>query len=338
MSITATGAYLLRRLGTGLLTLLIASFLVYFATAALPGDVAQQLLGQDATEEALAAMREELGIEQSIWLGYFGWLGGILTGNFGTSLVSGEPVTDIVLGAFGNTLLIAVPAILLGITLSVALGVIAAARRGRAADSGISLTTLVAMSIPEFVVATVLVMVFAIALPLFPAVVLPGSEAGAADLLPAIWLPIVTLVMAMAAYIVRSTRSSTIDTMAGEFARTAELKGLRRRQVLARHVVPNALLPVLPVIAINVAWLMGGVVVVETIFNYPGMGAVMIDAVSTRDLPVLQAIAIITAVVYVVANITADLLSMWIDPRQRRTSRTPRDTEHAADETQEAAA
>lgn len=338
MSITSTGAYILRRLGTGLVTLLIASFLVYFATAALPGDVAQQLLGQDATEEALAAMREELGIDQSVWLGYLAWLGGILTGDFGTSLVSGEPVTEVVLGAFGNTLLIAVPAILIGITLSVTLGVIAAVRRGRAADSGISLTTLVAMSIPEFVVATVLVMVFAIALPLFPAVVLPGSEAGAADLLPAIWLPIVTLVLAMAAYIVRATRSSTIDTMAGEFARTAELKGLRRRQVLARHVVPNALLPVLPVIAINVAWLMGGVVVVETIFNYPGMGAVMIEAVSTRDLPVLQAIAIITAVVYVVANLMADLLSMWIDPRQRRTPRAARGAEPAADQNQEAAA
>lgn len=330
MSISSTGTYILRRLGTGLVTLLIASFLVYFATAALPGDVAQQLLGQDATEEALAAMREDLGIEQSVWLGYLSWLSGILTGDFGSSLVSEEPVAGMVFAAFGNTLLIAVPAILLGITLSVALGVIAAVRRGKAADSGISLSTLVAMSIPEFVVATLLVLVFAIALPVFPAVVLSGAEAGIGDLLPAIWLPIVTLVLAMAAYIVRATRSSTIDTLAGEFSRTAELKGLRRRHVLIRHVVPNALLPVLPVIAINIAWLMGGVVVVETIFNYPGMGAVMIDSVSTRDLPVLQAIALITAVVYVVANLAADLLSMLIDPRQRRTASAPAKTPEEA--------
>lgn len=324
MTFTTTGGYVLRRLGTGLVTLLIASFLVYFATAALPGDVAQQLLGQDATEEALAAMREDLGLNQGVWVGYFSWLGGLVTGDFGTSLVSGEPVTDVVLGAFGNTLLIAVPAIVLGITLSVVLGVIAAVRRGRAADSTISLTTLIAMSIPEFVVATVLVMLFAIAVPIFPAVVLPGAEATFGDLFPAIWLPILTLMLAMSAYIVRATRSSTIDTMALEFARTAELKGLPRRQVLTRHVVPNALLPVLPVIAINIAWLMGGVVVVETIFNYPGMGAVMIESVSTRDLPVLQAIALITAVVYVLANLIADLFSMWIDPRQRNTPRARR--------------
>ncbi|NLS10487.1 ABC transporter permease [Nesterenkonia sp. MY13] len=324
--------FILRRLLTGLVTLLIASFLVYFATAALPGDVAQQLLGQDATEEAVAAMREELGIEQSVWLGYLSWLGGIITGDFGTSLVSQEPVSEIVFGAFGNTLLIAVPAILIGVVLSVLLGVIAAVRRGRAADSGISVGTLVAMSIPEFVIATLLVLIFAIALPVFPAVVLSGSEATLGELLPAIWLPIITLVLAMAAYIVRATRSSTIDMMAGEFARTAELKGLRRRQVLTRHVVPNALLPVLPVIAINIAWLMGGVVVVESIFNYPGMGALMIESVSTRDLPVLQAIAIITAVVYVLANLAADLLSMIIDPRQRRTSGTvsAKTTEEAA--------
>lgn len=324
--------FILRRLLTGLVTLLIASFLVYFATAALPGDVAQQLLGQDATEEAVAAMREQLGIEQSVWLGYLSWLGGIITGDFGTSLVSQEPVSEIVFGAFGNTLLIAVPAILIGVVLSVLLGVIAAVRRGRAADSGISVGTLVAMSIPEFVIATLLVLIFAIALPVFPAVVLSGNEATLGELLPAIWLPIITLVLAMAAYIVRATRSSTIDMMAGEFARTAELKGLRRRQVLTRHVVPNALLPVLPVIAINIAWLMGGVVVVESIFNYPGMGALMIESVSTRDLPVLQAIAIITAVVYVLANLAADLLSMIIDPRQRRTPGTvsAKTTEEAA--------
>lgn len=314
---------ILRRLATGLITLLIASFLVYFATSALPGDVAKQLLGQDATDEALEAMREQLGIDQGVWIGYFGWLAGIFAGDFGTSLVSAEPVSEIVFGAFGNTLLIAIPAILLGVTVSVLLGVMAAVRRGRGTDNAISVTTLVAMSIPEFVVATVLVLIFAIAIPIFPAVVLSGSEAGLGELLPAIWLPILTLVLAMAAYIVRSTRSSTIDTMATEFARAAELKGLRRRDVLTRHVVPNALLPVLPVIAINIAWLMGGVVVVETIFNYPGMGALMIDAVSTRDLPVLQAIAIITAIVYVIANMAADLLSMWIDPRQRRSGSAP---------------
>lgn len=313
---------LIRRILTSVVTLLLASFLVYFATSALPGDVAQQLLGQDATEEALAQMREDLGLEQSVWAGYAAWLGGILTGDLGTSLVSGEPVAGIIGGAFGNTLLIAVPAIVIGVALSLALGVAAAVRRGRGADTSISMISLAAMSIPEFVIATLLVLLFAIAMPVFPAVVLMGDDAGIGDLLPAVWLPVVTLVLVMAAYIIRAMRSSTIDTMATEYALTAELKGLRRRDVLLRHVVPTALLPVLPVIAINIAWLLGGVVVVETIFNYPGLGALMIDSVSTRDLPVLQAIAIVTATVYVSVNLVADLLAMLIDPRQRGTTRS----------------
>ncbi|GAB3847129.1 ABC transporter permease [Nesterenkonia populi] len=257
-------------------------------------------------------------MEQNVWVGYLGWLGGILTLDFGTSLVRGGPVDEMVFSAFGNSLLIAVPAILIGVTLSVLLGVTAAARRGRAADTGISVSTLVAMSIPEFVTATLLVLLFAITIPVFPAVMLTGPDAGVAELLPGIWLPIITLVLAMAAYIVRAMRSSTIDVMAAEFARTAELKGLSRRRVLFRHVIPHALMPVLPVIAINIAWLMGGVVVVETVFNYPGMGGLLIDSVSTRDLPVLQAIAIITAIIYVGANLVADLISMMIDPRLRR--------------------
>lgn len=308
---------ILRRLGTGLLTLLLASFFVYFATSALPGDVAQQLLGQDATEESLAALRAQLGLETNVWLGYLGWLSGAVVGDFGESLVSGEPVSQIVLGAFGNTLMIALPAITIGVPVTIFLGVLAGVKRGAGTDSAISLSSLIVMSIPEFVVATLLVLAFAIAIPIFPAVVLTGAEATFSELFPAIWLPVLVLVFAMAAYIVRSTRSSTIDTMSTEFVKAAELKGLRRRDVLIRHVLPTALLPVLPVIAINVAWLMGGVVVVETVFNYPGIGALMIDAVSTRDLPVLQAIAVLTAVVYVIANLVADVVAVWVDPKQR---------------------
>lgn len=307
----------LRRLATSVVTLLLASFLVFFAVQALPGDVAQQLLGQDATPEALEALRESLGLETNVWLRYVLWVGGAVTGDFGTSLVSGEPVWSTLWTAFGNTLLIAVPAIVVGVALSLVLGVVAAARRGRNADTGISVLTLVLMSIPEFVVATVLVLVLAIAVPVFPAVALEGPNASWSDLLPVIWLPALTLVLTMSAYIVRAMRSATIDTLATEFATTAELKGVPRRAVVWRHVVPSALLPVLPVVSINVAWLMGGVVVVESIFNYPGLGKLMIDSVSTRDLPVLQAIAVLSALVYVLSNLAADLLALALDPRQR---------------------
>jgi peptide/nickel transport system permease protein len=307
----------LTRLGTAVITLLLASFFVFMAVQALPGDVAQQLLGQNATPKAVATMRAKLGLDHNVWLRYLDWLGHAVRGDFGTSLVSGESVSSTLWTAFAHTLLIAIPAIVIGILLSVVLGILAGARRGTATDSGVSVIALLAMSIPEFVVSTVLVLIFAIALPIFPAVVLDGARSTITELIPAAVLPAITLIIAMAAYIIRATRSSTIDILATEFATTATLKGVPRRRVLWRHVVPSAILPVLPVISINVAWLLGGVVVVESIFNYPGVGKLMIDSVSTRDLPMLEAIAVLSALIYVVVNLVADLLALAADPRQR---------------------
>ncbi|SDS65519.1 ABC transporter permease [Microlunatus soli] len=307
----------LTRLATAVVTLLLASFFVFMAVQALPGDVAEQLLGQNATPKAVATLRGQLGLDQNVWLRYLDWLGHAVRGDFGKSLVSGESVSATLWTAFGHTLLIALPAIVIGVLLSVVLGILAGARRGTAADSGISVIALLAMSIPEFVVATVLVLIFAIALPIFPAVVLDGPRATISQLIPTAVLPAITLIIAMAAYIIRSTRSSTIDVLATEFATTATLKGVPRRRVLWRHVVPSAILPVLPVISINVAWLLGGVVVVESIFNYPGVGKLMIDSVSTRDLPMLEAIAVLSAMIYVLVNLAADLLALAADPRQR---------------------
>lgn len=311
---------ILLRLASAVATLFLAAFFVFFAVQALPGDVAQQLLGQNATPDAVAALREKLGLDTNVWGRFVSWVGHAVTGDFGTSLVSGESVSREVWTAFSHTLLLAVPAIVVGILLTLVLGVVAGSRRGTASDSTISVLALVAMSIPEFVIATVLVLIFAIALPLFPAVVLGGRAADLSELVPAAVLPALTLVISMAAYIVRAMRSSTIDGLASEYALTAELKGVPRRRVLWRHVVPSAILPVLPVISINVAWLLGGVVVVESVFNYPGLGKLMIDSVSTRDLPVLQAIAVLSALVYVSVNLLADLLSLVADPRQRTAS------------------
>jgi len=323
----------LRRVGIAVLTIVLASLFVFLAVQALPGDVAQQLLGQNATPEAVKALRAALGLDQNVWVRYGQWLLGAVHGDFGTSLVSGEPVAPTLFRAFGNSMLIAVPAMLIGITLSLTLGVIAGVRRGRSSDRIISIVSLVVMSVPEFMVATVLVLLFAIGIPLFPAVVLRGSDATFGELLPTIWLPIIVLTLAMAAYIVRTARSSTIDVMAAEFVTTAELKGLTMRRVVWRHVVPSALLPTLTVIALNVAWLLGGVVVVENVFNYPGMGTLMLQSVFNRDLPTIEAIALLSAMVYVLCNLAADLVALVLDPRlrtRRRRARARTSTRRAA--------
>ncbi|NUU52109.1 ABC transporter permease [Curtobacterium luteum] len=313
----------LRRLGIAVLTVVLASLFVFLAVQALPGDVAQQLLGQNATPEAVQQLRASLGLDRNVWLRYLEWLGGAVHGDFGTSLVSGSPVAPTLFTAFRNSMLIAVPAMLVGVTLSLFLGVVAGVRRGRTTDRVVSVVSLVVMSVPEFMVATVLVLCFAIGLPLFPAVVLRGSDATVGELLPTIWLPITVLTLAMAAYIVRTARSSTIDVMASEFVTTAELKGLPIRRVVWKHALPSALLPTLTVIALNVAWLLGGVVVVENVFNYPGMGKLMLESVYDRDLPTIEAIALLSAVAYVVCNLVADLVALALDPklrtRQRRT-------------------
>lgn len=309
---------LVRRLAASIVTVVLASAFVFLGVQALPGDVASQLLGQDATPDAVATLREQLGLDQPAWQRYLDWLGGLVQGDLGTSLVTGTGVGEQVWPALRNTALIAVVAIVVGITASLVLGVLAGLYRDRWPDGIISGVSLVGMSVPEFVVATVLVLLFAIVWPVFPAVVLEGRDATVAELLPAVWLPAAALGIAMAAYIVRMARSATIDVMASEFVQTAELKGLSRRRVVLRHALPSALLPTLNVIALNVAWLFGGVVVVENVINYPGIGTLMLQSVSTRDLPVLQAIAVISAVVYVLCNLAADLAALALDPRQRK--------------------
>lgn len=308
---------ILLRLGTAVLTVVLAATLVFLAIQALPGDVAQQVLGQDATPEAVEAMRTQLGLDRPVFTRYLEWLGGMVTGDFGTSLVTGQPVIDDLAVRLRNTLLIAVPTLVLGVLLAMFLGVIAGLNRDRRADQIISGVALVGMSIPEFVTATVGVLLFAITIPLLPAVVIDGDQATVGELLPFLALPIIVLTISMTAYILRMTRTGVIDAMASEYVTTAMLKGVRRRDVVVRHALPTAVLPTLNIIAINVAWLIGGVVVVESVFNYPGLGSYMIEAVHNRDLPVIQSVAVVTATIYSLANLAADVGAMLLDPRQR---------------------
>lgn len=309
--------FVTRRIGAMLLTVALASLLVFLALQALPGDVATQVLGQDATPAAKAALREQLHLDQPAWERYLSWVWHALHGDLGTSLASGDLVSSLIGTHLRNTLLIAGVAVVVGVLLSLVLGVVAGVLRDRWPDHLISGISLVGMSVPEFVVATLLVLAFSIAVPVFPAVVLDDASAPLRDLLPAVWLPAVALAIALSAYIVRMARAGVVDTMASEHVTTARLKGLSPGRVLLRHALPSALLPAINVIAITIAWLIGGVVVVESVFNYPGIGKLMLDSVYDRDLPVLQAIAVLSAVVYALTNLAADLMAMLLNPRLR---------------------
>jgi peptide/nickel transport system permease protein len=309
--------FIARRVLSAIGTLVLSSVLVFLAVQALPGDVATQILGKDATPDAVAALRKTLHLDQPAWERYLHWVGGALHGDFGTSLVSSQPVGSEVGTYLRNSLLIAIVTVVFAVTGSLVLGIVAGLYRDRWPDTLISTVSLVGMSIPEFVVATLLVLVFSVTVPVLPAVVLYGPDATVSQLLPAIWLPAIALAVVMAAYIIRMARTSVIDVMASEYVTTARLKGVSGWRVVTRHALPSALLPTLHVIALNVAWLVGGVAVVENVFNYPGIGKLMLSSVQNRDLPVLQAIALISAVVYVVCNLAADLGSMALNPKLR---------------------
>jgi peptide/nickel transport system permease protein len=316
--------YISRRLLSAAVTVLLASVIVFAAVQLLPGDVATQVLGQDATPDAVAALREQMGLNRPAVLRFADWITGAVRGDFGVSLVSGEPVAAALWPHLRNTMLIAVATIAVAVTSSIVLGVVAGLYRDRWPDTVISTLTLVGMSVPEFVVATLLVLALSITVPVLPAVVLDEASAPVVDLLPAIVLPTIALSVVMTAYIVRMTRTSVIDVMASEFVTTARLKGLGTGRVVVRHALPSALLPTLNVIAMNVAWLVGGVAVVENVFNYPGVGRLLLEAVHNRDLPVLQAIAVVSAAVYVLCNLAADLGAMALNPRLRTGERSAR--------------
>jgi peptide/nickel transport system permease protein len=256
---------LVQRVAYAVLTILLATLLVFVALQALPGNLATQLLGRDATPAAVRQLDQQLHLNTPAWRRYLDWLGGAVHGDFGRSLVNNQTVINEAGRALRNTALLAGIVIIAGITLSLLLGVLAGLTRDRWPDLIISGLSLIGMSVPEFTVATVLVLVFSIKLAWFPAVVTAGSSASVSELLPSLWLPAMSLTIVMAAYIVRMMRTSVIDTMSSDYVTVARIRGLSNARVLIRHILPNAMLPTLNVIAINVAWLVGGVVVVESV-------------------------------------------------------------------------
>ena len=306
-----------RRLVLAVVTLFIVSLIVFLGVEALPGDTATAYLGQSATPESLAALREEFGLNAPMHERYISWLGGILKGDLGVSTVKRKPVAELIGNRFRNTVVLATIAALVGIPLAIILGVISGLTRDKWPDVAVSTTSIVGMTLPGFVTATVLIYIFAIRLEWFPAITLVPSDVPVVELLPNMVLPIVTLTLIMVAHILRLVRTNMIDVMLSDYVQMARLKGVPAKQIVFKHALPNAMLPTINVIALTLAWLLGGVAIIETVFNYPGIGKLMIGAITDRDLALVQGIAIILAVIYISLNLIADLLAMVLNPRLR---------------------
>lgn len=306
-----------RRVVLAVLTLFLISLIVFLGVEALPGDTATSYLGQSATPESLHALREEFGLYAPMHERYLKWLGGILQGDLGQSMVRRIPVSEVIGNQLRNTVVLAAAAALVGIPLAILLGVIAGLTRDKWPDVFVSTTSIVGMTLPGFVTATVLIFIFAIRLEWFPAITMVPTDASVGELLPNIVLPIITLTLIMVAHILRLVRTNMIDVMSSDYVQMARLKGVPYRQIVFKHALPNAMLPTINVVALTLAWLLGGVAVIETVFNYPGIGKLMINAITDRDFPTVMAIAVVLAIVYIAVNLAADLLSLVLNPRLR---------------------
>lgn len=308
-------SYLLKRCGLTVYTLLVVSIIVFAVTQVLPGDAATMLLGENATPAALAAVRDRLGLDQPVWLQYGHWLWGVLHGDFGTSLRTGQPVGPVMIEALGRSLLLAVLAIGFMLSLAVPLGVLAAVRRGRVADLLVSLVSYIGVSLPEFVTATLFGLLFADWLQWLPATGYVPMTENPGKSLQHLVLPVLTVSVILIAHVSRMVRSELVDVLHTDYIRAARLKGLSARAVLLKHGLRNALLPTITIVALDVGYLLGGVIVVEEIFALPGIGRQLIVAIEARDLPAIQAGALIMAATYSVVNFAADLLSAGLDKR-----------------------
>lgn len=309
--------YIVRRLALIALVLLLVSVIVFLITSIIPGDPASEILGQNATPASLAALHHRLGLDQAAPLRYLSWLGNLLRGNLGDSLTLQIPIGPLLLNKLENSALLAVAAFLFTVPLGLALGVLAGLNRNRWPDTLISLITLAGVAQPEFVTGTLLIAVFSLWLHWFPAVSSVGTDQSLGDNARALVLPVLTLSLVLLAYIGRMTRTSVIDVMETDYVRTAVLKGLPTRTVILRHALRNALLPSITIIASNIGWLLGGIVVTESLYGYPGLGRLLLQAAQGRDVPLLQDIVLLIALIFSLSNLVADLLYAWLNPRIR---------------------
>ncbi|RWP96168.1 ABC transporter permease [Mesorhizobium sp.] len=306
-----------QRIALGILLLLAVSVLIFAGTQILPGDVAQAILGQSATPESLANLREQLGLNDPALIRYFRWLGGVVTGDLGTAMSSGQDIAASIKGRLWNTLFLAFWAAVVAVPLAIILGLIAVRYRNGWVDKLISGLALASTSFPEFFIGYVLVYFFAVKYQIFPGIstVYDGMPFG--ERMQAIMLPAAALTLVVLAHMMRMTRAAILNVMQSAYVETAELKGLSAFSVIRRHAFPNAIAPIINVVMLNLAYLIVGVVVVEVIFVYPGMGQYLVDHVTKRDVPVVQAVGLIFAAVYISLNIIADIAAIVANPRLR---------------------
>ncbi len=305
------------RILLSLLTLLLVSIIIFAAVEVLPGDVATRILGREATPESLATLRAQLHLDVPAPVRYLQWLGGVVRGDFGVALTSSRPISEIVAPDLFNTLMLALAAFLLYLPLAVIPALIQAVRRDRPIDHGLSGITLVLLSTPDFLLGTILLFLFATKARLLPSMSTVVESSTLLEYLRAIALPAMTLAIVMAVYAVRMLRDNLIEVLDSEYVRMAELKGLSRRRVLLRHALPNALIPSLNVTALNVGYVIGGVVVVEKVFSYPGLGSRLVNALQLLDYPLFEATVLIAAGFYIAANLLADIGTILLNPRLR---------------------
>lgn len=309
--------YALRRFGFLLLTIFLTSLFIFLATQLLPGDVARVILGREASDAALEALRVELGLNAPLPLQYLRWLGNFVMGDWGTSYSTSLAIRPLIMERLGNSFMLAGLALVIAVPISIFLGVVAGLKEGKMADTLISFTSLAVVGLPEFVTGLLLIQIFAFRWRLFPAnsSIRPGTTFGEA--LPSLVLPAITATLVLLAYVARLTRAGVVVEMKQEYVRTATLKGISQSAVVFRHVLRNALLPTVTVLAISFGWLIGGLIVIENVFNYPGMGRLLTFAIDRRDLPLLQALSFVIVLTFSLSNLVADLLYAYLNPRIR---------------------
>tara|TARA_Y100000590_G_scaffold117878_1_gene134904 strand:+ start:147 stop:1097 length:951 start_codon:yes stop_codon:yes gene_type:complete len=309
---------ILKRIFSALITLLIVSALIYGFLEMLPGDVATRMLGRTATPETLANLREQLGLNEPALKRYFLWLYNIFQGDFGTALTSKRPITEILAPKIFNTLILSGCAFILYLPLSFITALLQAYYKNKNIDISLSIITLIILSLPDFIIGTIMIIVFVVVFPIFPAISLVGDYSDLSEWFMALVMPSITLALVMSVYAVRMLRDNLIEVLDSEYIFMAKLKGLSKSTVLIKHALPNAIIPTLNVTALNLGFLIGGVVIVEKIFTFPGFGNLLIDSIKFRDLPLVEATILIAAAFYIFANLLTDILSIIFNPKLRK--------------------
>lgn len=312
------GRYIIRRTFLLLLTLLLTSMIIFALTQLLPGDIGRLVLGREASPAEIARFNERYGLDEPIVVQYVSWLGGFITGDWGTSFTGGNaPVRPLVMERVANSLRLAAMTMLISVPLSILLGVIAALTQDSWIDNAISVVSLSIVGLPEFVTGIILVNLFALGLGWFSPTSSVTDVDSLLDWVNILFLPAVTASFVLVGYVTRMARAGMIEELKKPYVRTATLKGLSRSNIIIKHVLRNALLPTITVIAISVGWLMGGIVVIENVFNYPGLGQELVKAVEQKNIPMLQAITVIIVFVFAISNLIADVVYAFLNPRIR---------------------